>query len=144
VVGRGILLLKRRVPAASRQTVAFSNAGHNQPLLIDQKGMGRYIEQSGLPLGMFRVTRYYEYFLQLEAGQTLLLYTDGVTEAESAGGEEYGRDRLAQITRRGSRLSARELIDDIYADILRHTEGRHPTDDVTFLIIKALNARAEQ
>lgn len=123
---------------STNKTMAFSNAGHNPPLLIDDDGIARYIEQGGLPLGLFRDTRYYEYFLQIEAGETLVLYTDGVTEAASKSGEEYGRERLAQITREGCRFGARELINYIYADVLRHTEGQHPTDDVTFVIIKAL------
>jgi sigma-B regulation protein RsbU (phosphoserine phosphatase) len=96
------------------------------------------MDQGGLPLGLFKDTRYYEYFLQIEAGQTLVLYTDGVTEAASNSGEEYGRERLARIAQEGSHLGARELINYIYADILQHTEGKRPTDDVTFVIIRDL------
>jgi phosphoserine phosphatase RsbU/P len=128
---------------STNKTMAFSNAGHNPPLLIDDDGIARYIEQGGLPLGLFRDTRYYEYFLQIEAGETLVLYTDGVTEAVSTSGEEYGRERLAQITREGCRFGARELINYIYADVLQHTEGQRPTDDVTFVIIKALKTPLE-
>jgi sigma-B regulation protein RsbU (phosphoserine phosphatase) len=123
---------------STNRTLAFSNAGHNPPLLLDRDGAARYMDQGDLPLGLFKDTRYYEYFLQLEAGQTLVLYTDGATEATRTSGEEYGRERLARIAREGSQLSARELINYIYADILRHTEGKRPTDDVTFIIIRAL------
>src|SRR6266851_4513931 len=66
---------------ATNGTLAYANAGHNPPLLVDADGNARFIEQGGLPLGMFRDTRYYEYYLTLEPGQTLVLYTDGVTEA---------------------------------------------------------------
>jgi len=123
---------------SSNRTLAFSNAGHNPPLLLDSDGDALYMDQGGLPLGLFKDTRYHEYFLQLEAGQTLIFYTDGVTEAASTSGEEYGQERLARIAREGSQLGARELINYIYADILQHTEGQRPTDDVTFVIIRAL------
>ncbi|MEA2173366.1 MAG: phosphoserine phosphatase RsbU/P, partial [Blastocatellia bacterium] len=63
---------------ASNKTLAYSNAGHNPPLLMEADGTARFIERGGLPLGMFRDTRYYEYYLPLEQGQTLVLYTDGV------------------------------------------------------------------
>ena len=78
---------------ATNKTLAYANAGHNPPLLMDKDGLARYIERGGLPLGMFSDTRYYEYYLPVESGQTIVLYTDGVTEATSPGGEEYGRER---------------------------------------------------
>ncbi|HEV2915541.1 MAG TPA: SpoIIE family protein phosphatase [Pyrinomonadaceae bacterium] len=122
---------------ASNKTLAYTNAGHNPPIMMDADGTARFIERGGLPLGMFRNTRYYEYYLAIETGQTLVLYTDGVTEAINAGGEEYGRDRLEQIVREGRSLSARAMIDLIYRDILRWTDGRGSHDDMTFFIIKA-------
>jgi sigma-B regulation protein RsbU (phosphoserine phosphatase) len=122
---------------ASNKTLAYTNAGHNPPLLMDADGTARFIERGGLPLGMFRDTRYYEYYLPIETGQTLVLYTDGVTEAINNAGEEYGRDRLERIVREGRSLSARGLIDLIYQDILRWTDGRGSHDDMTFFIIKA-------
>jgi sigma-B regulation protein RsbU (phosphoserine phosphatase) len=88
---------------------------------------------------MFENTRYHEYFLPLEPGQMLLLYTDGVTEAAAASGDEYGQERLAAAACKGRLLGARDLINRIYDDILRHTEGRLPTDDVTLVVIRALD-----
>ncbi len=123
---------------ASNRTLAYTNAGHNPPLLLDANGDARFIERGGLPLGMFRDTRYYEYYLPIEAGQILVLYTDGVTEATNSLDEEYGRERLEQAARAGRHLSARELISFIYTDVLAWTEGQGATDDITFVIIKAL------
>ncbi len=62
---------------ATNKTLAYTNAGHNPPLLLKANGDAQFIERGGLPLGMFRDTRYYEYYLQLEPGQMLVLYTDG-------------------------------------------------------------------
>ena len=58
---------------------------------MNADGTARYEERGGVPLGMFRDTRYYEYFQMIEPGQVLVLYTDGVNEATNADGEEYGR-----------------------------------------------------
>jgi len=123
---------------ATNRTLAFVNAGHNPLLVLNPDGSPRFIERGGLPLGLFKDTRYYEYYLPIDAGQTLVLYTDGATEAQSPGGEEYGRDRLVEAVRRSRDRRAREMIDYIYNDIFEWSGGRGATDDVTFVIVKAL------
>jgi phosphoserine phosphatase RsbU/P len=123
---------------ASNKTLAYTNAGHNPPLLMDADGTAHFIERGGLPLGMFRDTRYYEYYQAIEPGQVLVLYTDGATEAEGANGEEYGRERLEAAVRASRHLSARELITAIQQDVLAWTDGRGASDDMTFFIVKAL------
>ena len=123
---------------ATNRTLAYSNAGHNPPLLIDVDGKTRFEERGGVPLGMFRDSRYYEYFATIEPGQMLVLYTDGVTEAMNPSGEEYGGQRLVAAALRGRHLSARELIDFIHRDVIGWTDGRGAHDDVTFFIVKAL------
>src|SRR6476659_195560 len=79
---------------ASNRTLHYSNAGHNPPLLVDAQGAARFIEWGEQPLGMFRDTRYHEHYHTFRPGEILVLYTDGVTEALSPNGEEFGRDRL--------------------------------------------------
>src|SRR5437870_1824014 len=123
---------------ATNRTLAYANAGHNPPLLIDADGKTRFEERGGVPLGMFRDSRYYEYYATIEPGQMLVLYTDGVTEAMNPSGEEYGGQRLVAAALRGRHLSARELIDFIHRDVIDWTDGRGAHDDVTFFIIKAL------
>jgi sigma-B regulation protein RsbU (phosphoserine phosphatase) len=123
---------------ASNKTLAYTNAGHNPPLVLDKDGKARFIERGGLPLGMFRDTRYYEYYVSIEPGQVIVLYTDGVTEAVNTKGEEYGRERLAQAIADARELSAREMISRIHRDVIDWTEGLGADDDITFFIIKAL------
>lgn len=123
---------------ATNRTLAYSNAGHNPPVLIDADGEAQFEERGGVPLGMFRDSRYYEYYETIEPGQILVLYTDGVTEATNPAGEEYGRDRLVAAIRRSRELSAREMIDFLHRDLMDWTDGRGATDDVTFFIVKAL------
>ncbi|HKC64577.1 MAG TPA: GAF domain-containing SpoIIE family protein phosphatase [Pyrinomonadaceae bacterium] len=123
---------------ASNRTLAYTNAGHNPPLLMNADGSAHFMDRGGLPLGMFRNTRYYEYYQAIEPGQILVLYTDGVTEAQSPEGEEYGRERLEKAVRANRHLSARDLIETIQQDVDSWTDGRGASDDMTFFIIKAL------
>lgn len=122
---------------ATNRTLAYSNAGHNPPILMEADGAARFETRGGVPLGMFRDSRYYEYYATIEPGQILVLYTDGVTEAMNLDGEEYGRDRLAEAVRRYRELPAREMIDVLHRDLMEWTGGRGADDDVTFFIVKA-------
>lgn len=122
---------------ATNRTFAFANAGHNPPLLFNTANdAGEFVERGGLPLGMFRDTRYYEHFLQLECSQILVLYTDGITEAANETGEEFGRERLIECVRMGKELSARELIDLIHQEVLTFTGENGLEDDGTIFVIK--------
>src|SRR3989441_8822990 len=123
---------------ATNRTLAYANAGHNPPLLIDAGGEARFDERGGVPLGMFRDTRYYEHYLTIAPGEILVLYTDGVTEATNPAGEEYGLKRLIEAVKKKRNLPARELIDSIHQDVIDWTDGLGATDDVTFFVIKAL------
>lgn len=122
---------------ATNRTLAFVNAGHN-PLLVLNPDGPRFVERGGLPLGLFKDTRYYEYYLPIDSGQVLVLYTDGATEALSPDGHEYSRSRLVDAVRSSRNLRARQMIDYIYNDIFEWTGGRGSGDDVTFVVIKAL------
>lgn len=123
---------------AANRTIAYCNAGHNPPFLMEANGTVHFEERGGVPLGMFRDTRYYEYFATIEPGQLLVLYTDGATEAMNRDREEYGRDRLVEAVRKCRHLSSREMIDFVHRDMLNWTDGLGATDDVTFFILKAL------
>ena len=123
---------------ATNRTLAYSNAGHNPPILITAEGQVRFEERGGVPLGMFRDSRYYEYYETIDPGQILVLYTDGVTEATNPAGEEYGRDRLVDAVQRCRELPAREMIDFLHRDLMEWTDGMGATDDVTFFVVKAL------
>ncbi len=123
---------------AANRTIAYCNAGHNPPFLMESDGSVQFEERGGVPLGMFRDTRYYEYFAEIHPGQLLFLYTDGATEAMNREREEYGRDRLVEAVRNCRHLSSREMIDYVHRDMLNWTDGLGAGDDVTFFIIKAL------
>jgi sigma-B regulation protein RsbU (phosphoserine phosphatase) len=123
---------------ASNRTLSYSNAGHNPPLLIDSESATRFIDRGEQPLGMFRETRYHEYYHTFKPGEILVLYTDGVTEALSPSGEELGRDRLADAVREVASLGAREMVASLQRSVLEWTGGVGSNDDATFFVIKAL------
>lgn len=123
---------------ADTQTIAYSNAGHNPPVLVNAAGTSRFIHRGEQPLGMFPDTRYHEYHLDLEPGDVLVLYTDGATEAASPSGEEFGRERLAQAVKEFYDRPAREMIASLQMRVLEWTGHAGVNDDVTFFIIKAL------
>src|ERR1043166_8425728 len=122
----------------TNKTLTYTNAGHNPPVLLKRNGEIHFIDRGSIPLGMFKDTRYHEYYLTTEPGDVLMLYTDGVTEAENLTGEEFGRKRLVQALKANRQPGARQLIAAVHAKVLDWTEGHGPTDDVTFFVIKAL------
>jgi phosphoserine phosphatase RsbU/P len=122
----------------TNKTFVFSNAGHNPPLLIKPDGEYRFVEYGDLPLGMFTGVRYHQHFIKFEPGQTLVLYTDGITEAAKDDGEEYGRERFAERVWQGIHLPAKEIIDFIRIGVADFTERKFLDDDGTLFIVKCL------
>ncbi len=123
---------------ATNRTISYTNAGHNPPLQVSADGKHQFIERGSLPLGMFKDTRYHEYYQTIEPGEMIVLYTDGVTEALNPKGEEYGRDRLARAVKANLDLNARDLIAAVHKEVNDWTDGQGANDDVTFFVIKAL------
>ena len=123
---------------ATNKTLSFSNAGHNWPILIKAGGEIRFLDEGEQPLGMFQHTRYHQYHVLLEPGDVLVLYTDGASEAESPGGEEFGRERLVEAVKNSLDKPAREMIASIQMAVLEWTASAGANDDVTFFVIKAL------
>jgi len=112
----------------------IANAGHPRPLLADARGV-RPVEDASLPLGMFDRVSYTERELQLQPGETLLLYTDGWTEAE-AGDEMYGVGRAAAALRRSMHLPLGELLAECRADMERFLGDAPRTDDLTLVAVR--------
>ena len=123
---------------ATNRTFVYSNAGHNPPLLVNKDGGHRFVEYGDMPLGMFRDTHYHQHFIRLKKGQVFVLYTDGITEAANANGDEYGQDRFAKRVLDGMNLSAKEMIEFIIQDIDVFTKRTSLDDDATLFIVKSL------
>jgi sigma-B regulation protein RsbU (phosphoserine phosphatase) len=122
----------------TNKTFVFSNAGHNPPLLIKPNGEFRFVEYGDMPLGIFRDMRYHQHFIRFEEGQVMVIYTDGITEATNAAGEEYGGERFAKSILEGIHLPAKKLIDHVRKNVADFTERKFLDDDGTLFVVKAL------
>jgi len=114
--------------------IEISNAGHLSPVLI-KNGMKGELNHSGLPLGMFCETEFNVNKVQLSPGDSLLLFTDGVTEALDATGTEYGNVRLFEAIDGCTSATTGDLIAGCLAhlDAFRGNTPRH--DDLTMLAL---------
>jgi Na+/proline symporter len=124
----------------SSRTIRFVNAGHNRPLLW-RRATDRcdVLDSEGMILGIKPEMVFEETTTQMETGDILLLYTDGVTEAESTEGNFFGDDRLASTLGSCAELSPQQTIDHILEQVRLFT-GRHNfADDVSLVVIKAEN-----
>ena len=116
--------------------IEYGQGGHNPPILIPVQGEPRYEPSGGMPLGVFEEAKFGQQLLDLKTGETLLVYTDGVTEAMNPGRELFGEDRLKEAVRGQADLSAERLTQRVVGEVARHASGAEPSDDITLLAIK--------
>lgn len=130
--GRFITMVYAVLDPASG-TLVFSNAGHPWPLLAEAEGARILDEAAGLPLGILPAS-YPEQRVELTRGSRLFLYSDGVTEAAAASGEEYGLSRLRDHVAR-----AHSCCESLLADVRQFSSGA-PRDDVTIVKIERVGS----
>lgn len=119
--------------------VTYTNAGHNPPYLMKADGTILQLPfSSDLVVGAIDDFKYSEETLQLEHGDTLLLYTDGVTEAINSGDEEFGEQRLQAVLARLTSNSCQDIIGRIKACVSDFAGEAEQSDDITLLAIKRL------
>jgi serine phosphatase RsbU (regulator of sigma subunit) len=115
-----------------------SNAGHSAGLIIDPGGASReWAHTHGAALGFMEDLPYKEETMNLEAGQTLFLYTDGVTEAMSPDNELFGLAQLREMLKRKHDLELDKLCTDIEASLSEFQQGQQ-FDDITMLALKRI------
>jgi sigma-B regulation protein RsbU (phosphoserine phosphatase) len=118
-------------------TMAFSNGGHNPPMLLRADGSHEWLEKGGTVLGFLPEAVFEEGHVTLRPGDLVIMFTDGVTEAMGAGGEMYGEARLEQLVRGiDRRRGAPQIVEDILEGLRRHLGGREAGDDVTVLVMR--------
>jgi serine phosphatase RsbU (regulator of sigma subunit) len=117
-------------------TLQYTNAGHNYPLL-QRKGQPCEIVKKthGLFLAGMEFTRYRQEEIQLEPGDRLLLYTDGVVEAHNRNNELYGDDRLKNKLDSVRDLSGEQVLESIFEDVNEYAAGVPQFDDITMVIL---------
>jgi sigma-B regulation protein RsbU (phosphoserine phosphatase) len=115
----------------------FSNAGHNFPIVLPAAGGWRYLEEGGIPLGVAPEFAYLEASARLQAGDSLLLYTDGITDARNLDGEDYGEERLQRLAGRLPReYTAKQIVQAVAEDVSQFTGGADQADDITLVALK--------
>ena len=117
--------------------IELGNAGHCPPLLLSG-GDVRELEPGGLPIGTALSCCYGAEAFTLDVGDTLLLYTDGLSEARDHAGREYGAERLAEVARRHAGAPLGELAEACLADVGAHLAGHPKADDLTLMAIRRL------
>ncbi len=118
----------------------FANAGHNLPLLARSGGSFEYLSgTSGLVLGGMEGIKYREFELNLDSGDALFLYTDGVTEAVDSDENAYGEERLKSVLDTCSDMAPSDLTESVKDNLGRFTKGEPQFDDVTLLALRLLS-----
>lgn len=115
--------------------VEICNAGHVPPLVARRHEIER-VASTGLSIGMFCDARFTVTRLRLSPGDTILLYTDGVSEARSAADEEYGFGRLSRLLAGGPARKPAETVKACLGDLQAFLAGAPKADDLTLMAIQ--------
>ena len=116
-------------------SLQLSNAGHCPPLLVRHDGVAKF-ESTGLPMGLFCGSEFGIHHVALEPGDTLILYSDGITEARNLSDEEYGEERLANAVSARRKQDARTLATGVVQDVVKFCGFKAPTDDITLMAVR--------
>jgi phosphoserine phosphatase RsbU/P len=131
--GRFATFCYARIDPAGRR-ITYSNAGHNPPLLVRPDRTMALLGDGGMVLGIFPENVYEQSELPIGPGDRLIFYTDGITEARSGDGEEYGEDRLAAIAVQSHTAPIEAMKDAVLADVNAFTGGKFD-DDATLIVV---------
>jgi sigma-B regulation protein RsbU (phosphoserine phosphatase) len=118
------------------RTLTYANAGHNSAYLLRADGSEDLLHPTGPAIGLMEGFLLHTEQVQLEPGDTLVLYTDGVTEAADRKGTQLGLDGLAKVVRDNVSTTAEQLIQRILRAVNSFTDGIQPVDDTTLVIAK--------
>src|SRR5262249_26473948 len=121
-------------PAAG--TLSYSNAGHNPPMLVRASGETLWLDVGGLPIGMMPGTGYREGQVDMQPGDSLVIYSDGITESVDGSGEECGEDRVHEVVQGDVGRAASGIRDRVEEVLSRFVGNAAPVDDMTLMIVK--------
>ncbi len=110
--------------------------GHNPPILVRASGEAQMLEGGGPVLGVLSMAPYSEQSANLAPGDLLVLYSDGVTEANNPNYDEFGEERFVRVLSENRTRPAREIVDAVTAALKEFTAGAPQADDITLLVAK--------
>jgi sigma-B regulation protein RsbU (phosphoserine phosphatase) len=114
----------------------YVSAGHNPALLLSRSGRITQVDSTGVPIGILPHATWREETRQMEPGDLICVYTDGVTEAVNEGGEEFGLDRLRRILARFGGSGARQICERALSDVADFARGMPQYDDQTLVVVR--------
>ena len=115
----------------------FCNAGHNPPYIGNTKGGGEFLEMlPNAPIGLWPGLEYDGERLEDIRGKMLVVYSDGLNEAENRQQEQFGDDHILELLRKMPEASAQKVIESLYEGVQKHRDGAEPNDDLTILSIR--------
>jgi serine phosphatase RsbU (regulator of sigma subunit) len=121
--------------------LTYSNAGHNPPLLFTG-GTVRRLETGGMLLGLFPQAEYEQETIQIEPGDLLVVFSDGVSEALNEAGEEFAEDRIREAVGAMTSQPVESVLQSLLSSVQTFTKGVAQNDDVTVLIVRYLGPEA--
>jgi serine phosphatase RsbU (regulator of sigma subunit) len=116
-------------------TFVYCNGGHNAPVLLSRGKVSR-LETGGMILGMFDFASYDQETLRLEPGDTLVIFSDGISEAQNPAGDEYGDDRLIACLEANRGASPAVMRESLLASARAFAAGATQSDDMTVLVVR--------
>jgi serine phosphatase RsbU (regulator of sigma subunit) len=116
--------------------LTYSNAGHNNPIMVRSGGDVERLDKGGLPIGMMQGVSYQEGSVNLRPGDVLVIYSDGITESVDEQDEEFGEQRLIDVLKQNRGRSASGIRDRIDEAWSRFVGSMAAVDDMTLMIIK--------
>ena len=123
----------------SKNVLGYCNCGHNPPLLVQPDGSCQYMEtETNIPLGILERFDYEGAEVPFTNGHKLIVYTDGITEAENEHHEQYGEDRLYQLVSGVTASDCKSIVDSVDNDVKRFADAAEQTDDLTILCLHRL------
>jgi len=122
---------------AARRSFAYINAGHNNPILRRASGLIERLDVGGLPLGIMPEATYESASVVIAPGDWLVVFTDGVVEAENARQDEYGETRLLSVIGAAASTTPAELLKRLMAELDLFVGNTPQHDDVTCMLLKA-------
>ena len=116
--------------------LTYCNAGHNPPLIISKQGGVRRLETGGPIVGLFEAAMFEEETVRLTPGDWLIVFSDGVSEALSVDGEEYGEPRIVETVQGAETADPQQMLQALFNDIRAFTKGAAQSDDITALVLR--------
>jgi phosphoserine phosphatase RsbU/P len=120
--------------------IEYINAGHNPPLIAHSDGQIKQLESGGFPLGILPGALYEVGKTVLQQGDVLVVFSDGVSEANNLKGEEFGMERLEEVIKRNLQASASGMRDKVESALSAFTQTAPANDDITLVIAKRKEA----